>query len=184
MSIINAPTADKPYGRAYTVKYLGNVVEDPVRHINVPMETLKSMIVSQMKDGEPVWFGCDCSKFGDRKLGIWDQDSFCYGELMGDLSFGMTKEERLDFRDSAMNHAMVIAGVNLDENDRPNRWKIENSWGEEAGRKGYFIMSDKWFDEFTYQAVVHKKYLPDDLREALKEEPKELEPWDPMGSLA
>lgn len=184
VSIINAPTADKPYGRAYTVKYLGNVVEDPVRHINVPMETLKQMVISQLKDGEPVWFGCDCSRFGDRKLGIWDQDSFCYGEILGGLTFGMTKEERLDYRDSAMNHAMVIAGVNLDENGVPNRWKIENSWGEEAGQKGYFVMSSSWFDEFTYQAVVHKKYLPDDLKKALSEEPEELEPWDPMGSLA
>ena len=79
---------------------------------------------------------------------------------------------------------MVIAGVNLDDNGVPNRWKIENSWGEEAGQKGYFVMSSSWFDEFTYQAVVHKKYLPDDLKKALSEEPEVLEPWDPMGSLA
>lgn len=184
VSIINSPTTDKPYGKAYTVKYLGNVVEDSVRHINVPMDDLKAMVVNQLKDGEPVWFGSDCSKFGDRKLGIWDQDSFLYGEMLGGLTFGLSKEESLDYRDSAMNHAMVIAGVNFDENGLPNRWKIENSWGEEAGQKGYFVMSAKWFDEFTYQAVVHKKYLPEDLQTALSEEPKELEPWDPMGSLA
>lgn len=83
-----------------------------------------------------------------------------------------------------MNHAMVIAGVNFDENGRPNRWKIENSWGEEAGYKGYFVMSDKWFDAYTYQAVVNKKYLPEDLKKALDQEPIELSPWDPMGSLA
>ena len=83
-----------------------------------------------------------------------------------------------------MNHAMVIAGVNLDAQGKPDRWKIENSWGDEAGKKGYFVMSDKWFDAYTYQAVVHKKYLSRELLEALDGEPVELAPWDPMGSLA
>ena len=77
-----------------------------------------------------------------------------------------------------MNHAMVLCGVNLDENGRPDRWKIENSWGETAGRKGYFVASD------SYQAVVHKRFLSDEQRQALSAEPIELAPWDPMGSLA
>lgn len=184
VSVIHAPTKDKPYGKTYTVRYLGNVAEGHVRHLNVPLDTLKGLIIRQLKDGELVWFGSDCSKFGDRKLGIWDPDSFRYGEVLGGLTFGLTKEESLDYRDSAMNHAMVIVGVNLDENGLPNRWKIENSWGEEAGQKGYFVMSDKWFDAYTYQAVVRKKYLSGELLAALSEEPAELEPWDPMGSLA
>ena len=41
----------------------------------------------------------------------------------------MSKEAMLDTRESAMNHAMVITGVNL-ENDTPTKWKIENSWGD------------------------------------------------------
>ena len=100
------------------------------------------------------------------------------------LDLGLTKAERLDYRDSAMNHAMVLCGVNLDENGRPDRWKIENSWGETAGRKGYFVASDSWFDQFVYQAVVHKRFLSDEQRQALSAEPIELAPWDPMGSLA
>lgn len=184
VSIIHAPTKDKPYGKTFTVRYLGNVVEGSVRHLNVPMDTFKDLVVRQLKDGGPVWFGSDCSKFGDRKVGIWDQDTYRYGEILGGLEFGLTKEEGLDYRDSAMNHAMVIAGVNFGADGKPDRWKIENSWGDEAGRKGYFVMSDKWFDAYTYQAVVHKKYLPEELVQALDGEPVELEPWDPMGSLA
>lgn len=137
-----------------------------------------------MKAGELVWFGSDCSKYGDKITGIWDPDSFAYGEVLGGLAFDMTKEERLDYRDSAMNHAMVLVGVNLDEKGKPNRWKIANSWGEEAGQKGYFIASDAWFDEFTYQVVINKKYLSEDQLKATNEEPKVLDPWDPMGSLA
>ena len=83
-----------------------------------------------------------------------------------------------------MNHAMVLCGVNLDADGNPDRWKIENSWGEESGRKGDFVASDAWFDQFVYQAVVNKRFLTDAQRQALTTEPIELAPWDPMGSLS
>lgn len=184
VSIINAPTKDKPYYKSYTVKYLGNVVEGSVRYLNIPMDEMKDLIVKQLKDGEAVWFGSDCGKYGDRTSGVWDMDSFLYGELLGGLTFGLTKEQRLDYRDSAMNHAMVIMGVNFDKDGVPDRWKIENSWGEDPGNKGYFVMSANWFDEFTYQAVINKKHLSPELLAHLEEEPIALQPWDPMGSLA
>jgi len=184
VSLIHAPTADKPYGRTYTVKYLGNVVEGAIRHLNVPMDTFQTAVISQLKDGEPVWFGCDCSKFGHRKLGIWDQDTYRYGDLLGGLTLGLSKENALDYRDSTMNHAMVIVGVNLEESGTADRWKIENSWGDDVGDKGYYVASAKWFDTYVYQAVVHRKYLSPELQKALEEAPIELEPWDPMGSLA
>ena len=184
VSVIHAPTQDKPFGQTYTVKYLGNVVEGTVRHLNLPMDQVKALVIAQLKAGEPVWFGSDCGKFGSRDNGIWDPDCFMYGEVLGGMDLDMTKAERLDYRDSAMNHAMVLCGVNLDENGKPNRWKIENSWGENAGRKGYFVASDAWFDQFVYQAVVNKKFLNQDQQQALAAEPVELAPWDPMGSLA
>ena len=184
VSVINAPTKDKPFGKTYTVKYLGNVIGGEIRYLNLPMEDLKALTVQQMKDGELVWFGSDCGKYGDRKGGIWDPESFRIGEIFGGMDFSLTKEERLDYRDSAMNHAMVLCGVNLDENGKPNRWKIENSWGEDAGEKGYYVASDAWFDAFTYQVIINKKYLKDEWKKALLEDPIELEPWDPMGTLA
>ncbi len=184
VSVIHAPTKDKPYGKTYTVKYLGNVVEGKIRYLNLPMEELKKLAIQQLKDGEVVWFGSDCGKYGSRTDGIWDQNSFVYGEILGGLDLSMTKEERLDYRDSAMNHAMILTGVNLDREEKPNRWKIENSWGEEPGKKGYFVASDAWFDEFTYQVIIHKKHLTEEWCKALEEEPIELAPWDPMGSLA
>ena len=147
-------------------------------------ELNKKLAIQQLKDGEVVWFGSDCGKYGSRTDGIWDQNSFVYGEILGGLDLSMTKEERLDYRDSAMNHAMILTGVNLDREEKPNRWKIENSWGEEPGKKGYFVASDAWFDEFTYQVIIHKKHLTEEWCKALEEEPIELAPWDPMGSLA
>lgn len=184
VSVINAPTKDKPFGKTYTVKYLGNVVEGKIKYLNLPMQDLKDLVIQQMQDGEPVWFGSDCGKYGSRNDGIWDQHSFVYEEILGGIDLSLTKEERLDYRDSAMNHAMVLTGVNIGHNGKPDRWKIENSWGEEPGKKGYFVASDAWFDEFTYQVIIHKKYLTEEWKKALEEEPIELAPWDPMGSLA
>ncbi|HCA22071.1 MAG TPA: aminopeptidase, partial [Lachnospiraceae bacterium] len=49
---------------------------------------------------------------------------------------------------------------------------------------GYYVASDSWFDEFVYQVVVDKKYLDDETLKLLDQPVIELEPWDPLGSLA
>ncbi|MGN0314842.1 MAG: aminopeptidase C [Fusicatenibacter sp.] len=184
ISLINAPTVDKPYYRSYSVEYLGNVAEGrPVRYVNLPIEELKKAAIAQMKDGEPVWFGCDVGKRLNRDGGIMDPGTFGVENLFH-TTFGMTKAERLDYGQSLMTHAMVFQGVNLDEEGRPNRWQVENSWGEESGKNGYLVMSDSWFDEYMYQVVVNKKHLPKEAVEAYESEPIMLKPWDPMGSLA
>ena len=183
VSIINAPTKDKPFMTSYTVQYLGNVVGGKVvTHLNLPMKRLKELVLSQLKDGQIVWFGSDVSAYGDRLNGIWDDRLFDYKSLLG-LDIKMDKGESLDFRASAMNHAMCITGVAF-RNGVPSKWKIENSWGDANGQKGYYIMSSSWFDQYTYQAVVNKKYLTKEELEAYKKKPVMLKPWDPMGSLA
>lgn len=184
VSLINAPTADKPYHRTYTVKMLGNVKEGlPVKYLNLPVEDLKAAAIAQLKDGKPVWFGCDVGKESSRDGGIMDLDILKAGELFG-TTFGMNKAQRLDYGESMMTHAMVFQGVNLDESGKPTRWRVENSWGKDAGVDGYYLMSDEWFSEYTYQVMVNKKYLTEAQRKELEQAPIELEPWDPMGSLA
>jgi bleomycin hydrolase len=184
VSCINAPTKSKPFYKSYTVKYLGNVAGGKiVKHLNLPMERLKELILAQLKDNKIVWFGSDVSSYGDRMRGVWDDREFDYKSLL-DLDIKMDKGESLDFRSSAMNHAMCITGVAFDEKGVPTKWKIENSWGNDRGREGYFMMSNTWFDQFTYQAVIDKKYLTKEELEAYNAEPVELKPWDPMGSLA
>ncbi|MDF2632253.1 MAG: aminopeptidase [Caproiciproducens sp.] len=184
VSITNAPTKDKPFNRTYTVDYLGNVLGgSDIQYLNLELSTFKKLILSQLTDRQVVWFGSDVGKFGDREAGIWDDKAYDY-EAAFDMNFDLTKEEGLDYRQSAMNHAMVITGVNLDEDGNPTKWKIENSWSDEKGCKGYYVMSDSWFDKYVYQAVVNKKYLDKALLELFKLEPIHLSPWDPMGSLA
>jgi len=184
ISLINAPTQDKPYYRSYSVEYLGNVEGGRrVRYVNLPIEELKKAAIAQLKDGEPVWFGCDVGKRSTRKGGIMDPNIFDLDKLFS-TSFGMTKAERLDYGHSLMTHAMVFQGVDLDENEKPLRWRVENSWGEESGKDGYYVMTDEWFDEYNYQVVVNKKYLSEEILTAYESEPIMLKPWDPMGSLA
>ena len=184
ISLINAPTADKPYGRMYTVQFLGNVKGGrEVRYLNLPAEELKRAAIAQLKDGKAVWFGSDVGKCSSRQGGLLDLDVYDAAGLF-DTEFPLTKAQRLDYGESLMTHAMVLTGVNLDDKERPLRWRVENSWGKEAGKDGYYVMSDRWFDEFTYQVVVNKKYLTDEQQAMLATEPIVLKPWDPMGSLA
>lgn len=183
VSIINAPTADKPFNHMYTVEMLGNVLGGrQVRHLNLDMQTFRKVAIEQLKHGESVWFGSDVGQESDRKKGIMDTNLYHQDELF-DVDFSMSKAERLDYGESMMTHAMVLTGVDLVDG-QPTKWKVENSWGDKVGEKGFFVMSNDWMEEFCYQIVVNKKYLPKDLQEILKEEPTVLAPWDPMGALA
>ncbi len=182
VSLINAP--DRPFDSMYTVKYLGNVIEgSPVSYLNLDIDIIKNAAVAQLKDGFPVWFGSDCRKFLARKEGVFDRKSLDMEGLLN-TTYKFKKADRLKYYDSAMNHAMVITGVNFDKEGKPDRWKIENSWGEDVGVKGYYVASDSWFDEFVYQVVVDKKYLDEEVIKLFDKKMTELEPWDPMGSLA
>ena len=184
VSIINAPTTDKPYGKSYTVEMLGNVVGSrPVRYLNVPMDRLKELAIAQMKAGETVWFGSDVGQVSNRKAGILATDVYDFEAGM-DIHLTQDKAGRLDYAESLMTHAMVLTGVDLDEAGQSRKWKVENSWGDKVGTDGYFVASDAWMDEYTYQIVVRKEFLTSDELAAYEAEPIVLAPWDPMGALA
>jgi bleomycin hydrolase len=72
----------------------------------------------------------------------------------------------------------------LDEHDAPRKWRVENSWGDKNGDKGFMVMTDRWFDEYNYEVVVEKQYVPADLLALLDTTPTVLPPWHPMGALA
>lgn len=186
VSVINAPTEDKPYMRSYTVKYLGNVVEDgTVRYVNLPIEALRRAAVAQLEDGLPVWLGSDVDQGFLRDDGVIDPEALDVDRLFDlPIEAGLDKAARLDYGESLMTHAMTLQGVNLDEAGEPTLWRIENSWGADRGKKGYDIGSARWFDEYVYQVVVDRKYLTAEELVAYESEPVELAPWDPMGALA
>jgi len=182
--LIHCPMEDLRYNTVYTIDYLGNVVGgQAIRYLNVEIEVMKAAAVAQIRDERPVWFGCDVGKEFDRDLGLMDPELFDWPSVYG-TEFGLNKAQRLDYGASAMSHAMVFTGVDLDEQDRPRKWRVENSWGDKPGEKGFMVMTDAWFDEYNYEVVVDRKYLSPEVLQALEAEPVKLPPWHPMGSLA
>lgn len=183
ISVINAPTEDKPFNQSYTVELLGNVVNGKeVKYLNLEMSDFKSLAIKQLNAGESVWFGCDVGQLSNRKEGVMALDIYDF-ETALDINFSASKAERLDYSESLMTHAMVLTGVDLVD-DKPIKWKIENSWGDKVGDKGFFTASDAWMDEYTYQIVIHKKHLSKAQLEQFEQAPTVLAPWDPMGALA
>ena len=182
--LINCPMSDKIYNEVYTVKYLGNVIGgEDIKYLNLHSKRLKEAAVASIKDNNPVWFGCDVGKYFHRKLGVMDMDLFDFDLFYG-TDFPMTKADRLEYGDSQMTHAMLFTGVDLNSKMKPRKWRVENSWGNKRSDRGYDIMTDKWFDEYNYEVVVHKKYLTNEELGTYKKEPVKLPPWDPMGALA
>lgn len=170
-----------------TVDRLGNVVGGRgISYINVSMSTLKQACVSMLKAGLPIFFGSDVGKFSDRVAGVMDLDIIDY-ELGFNVSLlGADKASRLRTGESLMTHAMVLTAVHVDDKnpEKTVRWRVQNSWGTDVGEKGWFVMSDRWMDEFVYQAVVDVNFLGKEVKEVLGKEPVALPLWDPMGSLA
>lgn len=180
-SLVNDPRHE--FNRLLTIERLGNVVEGrPITYVNVEIDTIKNAIIAMLRAGYPVFFGCDVGKFYDRDRGVLDTDLTDLA-LGFNITLSMTKAQRVASGASSMTHAMVITGVHLD-GDRPVRWRVENSWGEAAGKGGWFVMTDRWMDEYTFQAVVDFNFVSADVQAILEQSPKVLPRWDPMGVLA
>lgn len=158
--LFNAP--DHEYDKLYAFPFEDNVEGgSPVRFLNTKIENLKEAAIKQLKDGETIWFGCDVGKQSDRQKGILAADLYETDTIFG-IETKLNKKERLQTGASGSTHAMTFVGVDVVDG-KPRQWKVENSWGTKVGDKGYFVMDDKWFDEYLFKVVVKKQYLPEKL---------------------
>ncbi|TID28374.1 hypothetical protein CANINC_002552 [Pichia inconspicua] len=185
VSLLNDPRNE--YNQLIKVERLGNIINgEPVVYLNLEMEKLSQAIVNRIKNNKPVFFGSDTPKFMDKERGIMDTDLWDF-KLLGYNPETMNKKERVVYGHSLMTHAMLITAVHVDENGKPVRYRVENSWGTKSGQDGYYVMSQKYLEEYVYQIVVEKDELAalDIDSSILNTEPKVvLPPYDPMGALA
>lgn len=183
VSLVNVPTADKPFGVAYLVDHLPVVRGGTPRpYLNVDAEVMRQAALRQLEAGEGVYFGCDVAQMMDIEQGILADGLYDLRAVLG-VPVRESKADRLDYLgEIAGGHQMVLSGVHRVDG-RPVRWKVENSWGDKHGEKGYFAMTDGWFEEYVYQVVVRKAYLDPGLLAALDRPPVHLPPWDPMRGL-
>uniref|UniRef100_A0A8C7SAI6 Bleomycin hydrolase n=1 Tax=Oncorhynchus mykiss TaxID=8022 RepID=A0A8C7SAI6_ONCMY len=185
--LVNDPRPQNPYEKLYSVEFLGNMVGGHnTLYNNQPIQLLKKAAADSIKEGEAVWFGCDVGKHFHGKLGINDMNVFNHELVFGVSIKNLSKAERLIFGDSLMTHAMILTAVTdkVEKDGGYEKWRVENSWGDDRGNKGYLIMTDEWFSEYVYEVVVDKKYLAPEVLEVMQKEPIVLPAWDPMGALA
>ncbi|XP_037937785.1 bleomycin hydrolase-like isoform X2 [Teleopsis dalmanni] len=184
--LVTDPRPSSMYSQAYTVDCLGNVVGGrPVLYNNQPVELLLKVVTDSLKSAEPVWFGCEVSKRFAPKQGI--EDLFIHDfKLVFDIDIqnSLSKADRLIYGESAMTHAMVFTAVSVDKDGNPTKLRVENSWGEDRGEKGYLVMTADWFKEFGFEVVVDKKFVPAEILKVFDMDPIVLPAWDPMGTLA
>ena len=169
--------SSKKYNQLYTLPGENTVVGGhPMTLLNVDHEQFKDAAIKQLQNGEPVWFGNDVLADSDRQKGYLMYDLYKREEFF-DIDLSMTQGERFDYQQAQMSHAMTLLGVDIVD-DKPTKWKVENSWGDKVGDKGYFMADDGWFNNYVYQVIVKKDYLNSSAKEALTKKPIELPIWD------
>ena len=182
--LVDDPRTCRPKGHTLTVDYMGNVVGGrPILYVNAPIRQIRAITTSVLTSGRAVWFGADCHPNSDRASGLFVDGLYDFDNLFG-VDFSTSKEQRVDTGESAMNHAMLFTGVDVNEAGEGRRFRVENSWSEEPGDEGFFTMDAPWFDANVFEVAVHVDDLPAELRAVISEEPTHLPAWDPMGALA
>ena len=170
----------RPYYQTYEVEYDRHTYDGHNwKYVNLPMEDIAQLAITALKDSAKLYSSYDVGKQFDRKRGYMDVDNFDYGTLFG-TNFPMNKADRIATFDSGSTHAMTLSAVHLDDDGKPVRWKVENSWGSDRGVKGCDIMTNEWFNEYSFRLVVDKKYVPENILKAADKKPIIVMPEDPL----
>lgn len=175
--LMNDPTRE--YYKCYEIAYDRHRYDGRNwTYVNLPLEDIEQMAITSLKDSTAMYFSSDITQL-DSKRGYLDVDNYDYGSLMG-VDFGMDKKQRIQTFSSMSAHAMTLVAVDLNEEGKPTKWMVENSWGASYGHQGHLIMTDRWFDEYMFRLVVETKYVPEKVLKVFSQKPIQLPAWDPM----
>lgn len=179
INVISLPYEKLPFGEMCVLNDVFMVVgmHEEV-FLNLALEDLKACCIEQLKDGLPIVCTADDDKMCREELQLWDDGSFDYEKVTG-FSFEMSRKDYFQLKAGIACHSMLITGVHIGEDGKPQRWKIENSYGIEGIHEGYFVCSDSWFNKYMVNVVIHKKYL-DKYEKVANENPNLFDIWDIM----
>ena len=138
--------------------------------LNASMEDIRDVAVKMLEHGEPVIFGSDPRMFASKKYGLMDQGLFDLESLFG-TGLMMEKPYSHDYKWTVGTHMMLINGVNIGPDGKPDRWKVQNSYGQSMGINGHYVMSDRWFMMFCDGATLDRRFMNEEMLRALEKEP-------------
>lgn len=176
--LMNDPT--RPFDIHYEIDNYRNVEEGVNWHyVNLSNEKIKPMAIESLKNKMAIYASCDVGQQLERTYGILDIDNFDYESVYG-VSFSMNKAERIQTRSSGSSHGMALIAVDIDKDGKAQKWQFENSWGAQAGHKGYLTFTDEWFNEYMFRIVIHKDFVTPEVLKIYKTKATMLPPWDWM----
>ncbi len=186
VDLVSMPDPKYPFGEAFHIRYMDSILDGQKLHsLNCPMEVLEDAAIRSLKAGVPVAMACDVMQDFPRSIDdykyVLGTDTMDFEGLFGvDLSMG--REDLVAARETCLTHEMTFQGVELGEDGRPVAWRIENSWGKDAGKDGYLIMSGDWFRTYGGNVTVRREFVDEATLKAWDTTPvREVEPWSNLG---
>ncbi len=161
MFVISHPSDKYAYNKTYVTRDELTPGHDVM--LNLDVETIKKLVIEQLKGGEQVVMGCDVAKLSNKANGYMSRDLYLLDEMMGCEVASMSKKDNIAYKNIKGTHIMAFCGVNLNSEGKPDRWKVQNSYGEEMGKGGYYVMDDNWFGDFVVSVVINKKFAPEEI---------------------
>ena len=188
VELVSIPGEGRPFGHAYHLAITDTVVGGtPLRFLNVEQRVLEQAAIASLRAGVPCGMACDVGQDFPRGIsdfpGVLATDGVDLEGLFG-TELAMGRADMVDARETSLTHAMTFQGVQLDGDGEPVGWRVENSWGDEAGKDGYLHMSAEWFRTYGGEVIVRREFVPDDVLRMWDELPaEEVEPWSGMGRM-